>query len=281
MTKQLALDQVARNGGHVDGDERPATAFAIIMQRAGDQLLASTGLARDHDREIGLHEARERAVDLLHGRRTPDQRHALELLDLLLGCAGAWLAHRATHDIDEFLQVEGLGQIIIGTALGRLDSRHERVLRAHHDDRQVGAQLLDARQKFESVLVRHDDVGDDEIAFPRLHPTPERSGCPRDANFVSGPCQRLAEHGSDRSIVVGNEDVSSRHYTRLLKPHAGDGSAANPSWAVSFRPGPAIGRNEHGKQDPEGGPARVRLAFDDATVITNDLGNKCKTEASS
>ena len=80
VAEQFALDEVARNRRHVDGDERAFLALAVIVQRAGHQLLAGAGLAGDQHGEVGLHQPRERAIDLLHRRRAADERHALDLL---------------------------------------------------------------------------------------------------------------------------------------------------------------------------------------------------------
>ena len=77
VAEQLALDQLARDRGHVDRDERPGAALAEIVQRAGDQLLAGAALAGDHDRQVGAHQPGDRAVDLLHRRRAADQRQLL------------------------------------------------------------------------------------------------------------------------------------------------------------------------------------------------------------
>ena len=79
VAEQLALDQVARDRRHVDGDERAVPALAVVVQGAGDELLAGAGLAGDHHREVGLHQPGERPVDLLHGRRAADQRDVLAL----------------------------------------------------------------------------------------------------------------------------------------------------------------------------------------------------------
>ncbi len=158
------------------------------MQRARHQLLAGAGLARDHHGEIGLHEARKGAIDLLHRGRATDERHALDFLDGGLARRPRLrLAQRATDDRNEILQVERFREVIVSAALGRLDRGHERVLRAHHDDRQIRPQLLDARQKFESVFVGHHHVGDDKVAFARLHPPPKRGGVSGDADLVAGP----------------------------------------------------------------------------------------------
>ena len=51
VTEQLALEQLRRDRGHVDGDERPAGARAQAVDRAREQLLARPGLAGDEDRQ--------------------------------------------------------------------------------------------------------------------------------------------------------------------------------------------------------------------------------------
>ena len=59
--------------------------------------------------------------------------------DLYVAAVGPRVVFRlgqgTPHDAHQFRQVEGLGHIVVGAALRRLDGRHERVLRAHHDDR--------------------------------------------------------------------------------------------------------------------------------------------------
>jgi hypothetical protein len=68
VAEELALDQLARDRRHVDGDEGTVAALGVVVQDLGDQLLAGAGLAGDHDGEVGAGEARQDAVDFLHGR---------------------------------------------------------------------------------------------------------------------------------------------------------------------------------------------------------------------
>ncbi len=208
VAEKLALDQVARDRRHVDRDERPALALAVVMQGARDQLLARAGLARDHHGQVRLHQSREHAKDVLHRGRTADDRH-----DLARGVFVALVApllrlgERAPDDGDEFAQVEGLWQIFVSPALGRLDRGHERVLRAHHDDRQVRPHPLDAGQKVESIVVGHHDVGDDEIALSGGDPAPEAGHRSGRADFIARARQRLVENRSYPGVVVGDQDV--------------------------------------------------------------------------
>ena len=45
MAEEFAFDQVAGDGGHIDGHERTMTALAMVMQDASDQLFAGAGLS--------------------------------------------------------------------------------------------------------------------------------------------------------------------------------------------------------------------------------------------
>ena len=74
MAEQLAFDQLAGDCRHIDRDERTRAALTEIMQGPGDQLLSGAALAGDHDRQIGAHKPGDRAINLLHRRRTADQR---------------------------------------------------------------------------------------------------------------------------------------------------------------------------------------------------------------
>ena len=47
VAEQLALQQGLRDGGAVDGQERPGGAAAVLVEGAGDQFLARAALAGD------------------------------------------------------------------------------------------------------------------------------------------------------------------------------------------------------------------------------------------
>ena len=91
VAEELGFDQVARNCRHVDRDERPVAPLAVVVERAGDKFLAGAGFARDHDGQVGLHQARQHPVDVLHRRRSADQRDIVGRLVLPVvaggGCA--------------------------------------------------------------------------------------------------------------------------------------------------------------------------------------------------
>src|SRR5712691_7182306 len=52
MAKELALHEAFGDGRAVQGDERPVPSGTVLMNRAGDELLA--GAALTHDADIGV-----------------------------------------------------------------------------------------------------------------------------------------------------------------------------------------------------------------------------------
>ena len=77
---------------------------------------------------------------------------------------------------------------------------------------------------------------------------------------MAGARQRLVQHGADRRVVVGDEDGSGVHRSSSM---SSSGSVAG------------MGRH----QDAEGGAPRLRLAFDDAAMVADDLGDQRQAEA--
>jgi hypothetical protein len=213
VAEQFAFDEVSRDRGHVDGDERAGFAFAVIVQSARDEFFPGARLAGNHHGQIGLHETSERAENVLHRRRTPDERNVFGGLRRVLGRLAPALGLRqgAPDDRHQLLQIEGFRQIFVGPALRGLDGGHEGVLCAHDDDRQIRPHTLDARQQLERVVVGHQHVGDDEITFSGRDPAPKSRDRSCGSHFVAGARQRLIQYRSYRRIVVGDENMPGRH----------------------------------------------------------------------
>src|SRR5437879_9964566 len=66
MAKELGLDQGVRYRAAVDSDKRLFASGAQLMDRPGDELLASAGLALDEDRERGVGHLLDLLANLLH-----------------------------------------------------------------------------------------------------------------------------------------------------------------------------------------------------------------------
>jgi hypothetical protein len=147
---------------------------AMLMATNGHQLLAGAGLARDHDGQIRLHQARQHPINLLHRRGTADQRDGFEIVGLdWLTRPFFRLRQGAADDGDQFLEIERLRQIFVGAAFRSPNGGHERVLCAHDDDRQIRSRLLDPEQQIEGVLVRQHHVRNNQVAIALADPAPE------------------------------------------------------------------------------------------------------------
>src|SRR5262249_47738628 len=54
MPKELAFEQILRNGATVDRDERFVLAIAAVVERPRDEFLARTALPVDEDRAVSI-----------------------------------------------------------------------------------------------------------------------------------------------------------------------------------------------------------------------------------
>ena len=72
VAEQLAFQQALRDGGAVDGQERPVGPAAVVVESAGDQFLAGAALAEDQHVHVLRRDAADRLAHLLHDRRAAD-----------------------------------------------------------------------------------------------------------------------------------------------------------------------------------------------------------------
>ena len=72
VAEELALEQMLRDGRAIDGDEPLRAPLAVVVNGAGDELLARAALAGDHHRGVAVRDAADHLEDLLHGDRLAD-----------------------------------------------------------------------------------------------------------------------------------------------------------------------------------------------------------------
>ena len=137
--------------------------------------------------------------------------------------------------------------------------------------RSSGPHLLDARHQIEAVLVRHDHVGDDEIALAVGDPAPQRRGIAGRPHLVPEPASawfstvRMARSSSATRIVAISRIVcaprpacadASGRSTRNTVRRGWLSNSMTPPWsptilATSARPRPVplpLGRDERVEQ---------------------------------
>ena len=84
VTKQLALDEVLRDGGAVDGHEWLARAIRTLVHQPGDHLLATAGFPLDEHGQLVLRRLMDLLTQPADHRRLPYQLISQQLLVLPL-----------------------------------------------------------------------------------------------------------------------------------------------------------------------------------------------------
>ena len=165
VAEQLRFEQVFRDRRAVDGDERAVGPRAEHVQRAREQLLARAALAFDQDRRVvGGRRAVQRLRDLLQPRIfTDDLGRAAPLRELLFEeeVFGRQppLHQRALDEQQQVIGIDRLGEKIERAFLHRRDGVLDVAERRHHDDGQLGIELLGGAQHAEPVAFGQPEIG--------------------------------------------------------------------------------------------------------------------------
>ena len=110
VAEKFRFHQVSRDGGHIQGDERRMSAWAVAVQRASDQFLAGSGFAVDKNRNMGLRQPADGAENLLHCRRfTDDFRRRRQVRGIGLNACLPRLCQGPLRNGDDLFDIKGLG----------------------------------------------------------------------------------------------------------------------------------------------------------------------------
>ena len=212
VAKQFRFDQVARNGGHVQRNKGPVAAWAVAVQRLGHQLFAGARCAVDEHRDVRLRQAANGAKHLLHGRCLANQPGGLAKL----GGGGrrfalARVRQGALHQGDGFIDIEGLGQVLKGSALVGLDGAVQVGVRRHDDDRHLRAVRAHMGQQLQAIHARHADIGEDDAGLAggaHLRQLFEHGiGAVEQAGGDACLGQCLVQNPADGGVVVDDPDL--------------------------------------------------------------------------
>ncbi len=163
---------VLRNRRAVDRDKRTVGARAERVQRAGEELLAGAALAFEQHRRVGRRRTVKRDGDGGELRIFTDNlRRASALRELrfeqdVFGRQPA-LRERALDHQQQVIGVDRLGQEIERAFLHRRHRVLNAAERRHHDDRQLGIELLGRAQHAEAVAVGQPQIGEDDARAAR------------------------------------------------------------------------------------------------------------------
>ena len=159
VAEQLAFQQRLGQCRTVDGDERPRAVLRRLVDRPSHLLLAGAGLALDQHSRVGVADVADQLEDGVHPRVLA--QHVVEgKLGLQLGAQvgdlflEVALPQSPLHDQSQIVDVDGLGQEVVGPQANRLHSVVDAAKRRHDDDRGRPAALLHGADQFHTVEAR-------------------------------------------------------------------------------------------------------------------------------
>ena len=265
VAEQLALDQALGQGRAVHADERARRAGGVPMQGRGDELLAGAALADDQDRLDRGGGAAHRLEHLPHRGASSHERRLV--VAVVVGRRLArldrqrLLAERPRHGPSHLVQVEWLGEVVVGPAAHGLDRRPRRPERGDHDHGQIGEPLAQLGQDFQAIAVGHLHVKEHGVG-PVLGDGRERRQAVADLDdAVSFGAEEPAEVAADGRVVVGHEHGGILRRQFHHEPSEGrvTTNSAPPVLRFPGRDRPRRGRARSRGRWP--GPARSRAAW--------------------
>ncbi len=168
MAEKFAFQQRFRNGRAVDGHKGRVGPVAVLVNGAGDQLLARAGLPADeYIHRLGGNAA-DFLVDVLHGRALPHngiargarlpQRHRLGHQPVALD--------RPADQVQQLGNFEGFEQVIVRTEFRRLNGRLGGAKGRDQDDRQPLLNGVQLPHEFQAAQARHLEIGYHHVEHP-------------------------------------------------------------------------------------------------------------------
>ena len=232
VAEELGLEQRGRDGRGRDAHEGTAGAAAVVVQGPRHHFLARPGLAAEEHADVARGHAPDGLVDLLHGRVPPHE--GAELPDLLEPRLerGDFLREparrqRALGEQERLVEVEGLGEVVVGALLHGLDGRLHGAVGGHDHHLGIGALPADAAEEGQPVDARHADVEEDQVERLLLG-LPKRGGAVlHRRDLVAGAAEALLEDPAESVFVVGDEDAPICHAGHPIARWAG--SRTSPS----------------------------------------------------
>src|SRR5215468_394199 len=189
-------------------------ARAPVVDGPGDQLLAGAALALDEDGGAGVADRLHQLEDRPHLGRLPDEVLELALdAELLLQDAGAVLQllplQRLGDGEAHLVDVgEGLGEVVVGAGLHRLDGRLHRGEGGHHHHLHVGSRLLHGLEQVHPGQVRHPDVQHRHVDGGILGGRKAFHGVVDGDDGVTLSLKYLGDCAEDDLVVVDHQDLA-------------------------------------------------------------------------
>ena len=191
------------------------------MDGPSHELLARAALASDHRRGGAVRDLADRVEDLRDPAALADD--VLEaVLRLELAAEVEVLVpepfplERVANDQVDFVELERLGDVVVGAEFHRLDRRLRRRDRGDDDDGGVGGDLLGGAEYLHPVHLRHSEIRDDDIHGLAVERLDGRLAARRRQDVVPLLLQRDGEEIPHALLIVDYEDAGLGHDSSML-----------------------------------------------------------------
>ncbi len=192
-------------------------AARVLVQGAGDELLAGAALAGDQHRGRGVGDALEDGVHVDDRLALADDPEAGRPLargggrhgDLPRG-VGVGEVPRAQGLLDDdphFVLIEGLGDEIEGARLQRLDGDVHRAVGRHHHHGAGGVVAQRGAEQLHPVDLGHAQIGDHQVDVVLFEEGQGRLAVFCGVNVVAVAAELSDEHLAQVRFVVDDEDL--------------------------------------------------------------------------
>ena len=220
VAEQLALHERGWQRGQVDFDQRALGVRRILVEHLGHRFLARAGLADDQYVGVRGRHLTDHLVDVLHLGRVAD--------DALGKCLGLLLAaHQLLCELLSLevapdgeqhpIDVERLGDVVVGAEVHRLDRGARGAVGGHQDDVAdvdvLGGQAL---QDLNAVLVGHAQVDQEQVRLFDRDDAQDLAAALGFERLVALAAQQLYQRATDRRVIIGDQDPPRLHGTRIV-----------------------------------------------------------------
>ena len=214
MAEQFALDQVLGQRAAIDGHKGHVGPGALIVDGAGDQLLAGAGFAEDQHGRIGRGDFGDQLADLGHGGSLPDElRFAFDLFQAAFD--GQKLVRQFAlggHAAEQVLQIDqlaGFGQIVECALAQGGHGRVERRFAGEHDRLGLRRKLLGLGDDFDARQAGHVEIDQDAVVGIFFQGGDGGQTVGADSRLVAHARQFQAHQFLERFFVIGEQQFQS------------------------------------------------------------------------
>ncbi len=209
VAEQLAFEQVLGSAAQFTLTKLRVVAERVVVDGAGDQLLARARFAADEHGRVALGHLLHDVEHALHRRARPDD--AVEVVAILLRVAEVLdLVLEALHlerlvDLDlHLLDFERLEHVVERADLHRFDRGVDRAERRHQDHGRRRVQRARRPEHVHAVAAAHLEVAQHDVEVVVVEPFDRGVAVAGFLDLVPGFGQPAHEPAPQRVVIVGN-----------------------------------------------------------------------------